>query len=177
MQMHETHDRQRPCPRVWLVQRTHNRLPTPQLALALGRTADALTPSLSRPFLPGHRYQVRRPGATGWDWWLLPCDNCAGKHGILAVTSTCAIAWRLCIVRQNLLPNPRRPILSEACHCGKRVCQAKQPIRYPSRRGYNCVIFIFRLLLKITELDPHQVVLTNFCGALRLNTSNELSTW
>ena len=35
----------------------------------------------------------------------------------------------------------------------------------PSRRGYNCVIFIFRLLLKITELDPHQAVLPNFYGA------------
>ena len=31
-----------------------------------------------------------------------------------------------------------------------------------SRRGYYCVIFIFRLLLKITEWDPHKVVLTNF---------------
>ena len=37
-----------------------------------------------------------------------------------------------------------------------------------SCRGYHCVIFIFRLLLKITEWDPHQAILSNFCGALRL---------
>ena len=54
------------------------------------------------------------------------------------------------------------------------ACTAKQADSHPSRRGYNCVIFIFRLLLKITELDPHQAVLPNFCGAERLSQNSKI---